>query len=90
MRYAIMTASSLLVAASLMIEAPARADNDFLGQAQRFFNNRGADRDAYGRGREDEIRSQQAERDQYRYHRDYYQDRHRDDRYRQPDYGREM
>ena len=60
-----------------MIEAPARADNEFLGQAQRFFNDRGADRNAYGRGREDEIRSQQAERGQYRYHRDYYQDLHR-------------
>jgi hypothetical protein len=82
MRYAIMTASSLLVAASLMI-APALADNDFLGQAQRFLNNRGSDRDAYERGREDEIRRHQAERDQYQYHRDYYQDRHRDDRYRQ-------
>jgi hypothetical protein len=69
---------------------PARADNnDFMGKAQRFFNNdnnnRSDDRDAYERGRMDEMRRQQAEQDRYRG--DYDRDSRRGDRDRQPDYG---
>lgn len=69
------TALCLLVAAPLMsIGAPAQADNnDSTGQAQRFLNNRGddrdRDRDAYKRGRQDEMRRQQAEQHRYHYRR---------------------
>jgi hypothetical protein len=66
---------------------PARADTDFLGQAQRFFNNRGDDRDTYKRGHEDEMRRQQAERD---WDRNQREDWNRDEQYRQPDYGVRM
>jgi hypothetical protein len=64
------------LAAALLIAVPlasvgtpaARADNnDFMGQAQRFLNNKGDDRDAYQRGRDDEIRRQRAERDRSRW-----------------------
>ena len=92
MRLMTTTVLSLLVAAPLMcIGAPARADNnDWMGQAQQFLNNRGNDqnRDAYERGREDEMRRQQADQDRYRYRRnDDDRDLSRDDRYRQPDNG---
>ena len=52
-----------------LLGTPALADNnDWAGQAQRFFNNnQSSDRDAYERGREDEMRRQQAEQDRYRY-----------------------
>jgi len=42
-----------------------------MGQAKRFLNNGGDDRDAYERGRSDEMRRQQAERDGHRYRRNY-------------------
>jgi hypothetical protein len=58
-----------------------------LGQAQRFMNNRGDDRDSYDRRRDDERRGQQALRDRDGDRRDYDRDRSRDDRYRQPDSG---
>jgi hypothetical protein len=92
MRPITMLASSLLIAAPLLsIGSPARADNnDFVGQAQRFLNNRGDDRDArnsYERGREDEMRRQQAEQDRNRYRHDRERDADRDDRYREPNYG---
>jgi hypothetical protein len=91
MRPITMVASCLLVAAPLLslgTGSPVRADtNDIMGQAQRFMNNRGDDRDGYDRGREDEIRRQQASRDRDDYRRDSDRDRSRDDRYRQPDYG---
>ncbi|HTI80569.1 MAG TPA: hypothetical protein VL614_08995 [Acetobacteraceae bacterium] len=73
-----MTALSLLVAAPLMsIGIPARADNnDWMGRAQQFLkngsNDRDRDQDAYERGRQDEMRHQQAEQNRYRY-------RHNDD-----------
>ena len=82
------------LSAALLIAVPlasvgtpaARADNsDFMGQAQRFLNNKGDDRDAYQRGRDDEIRRQQAERDRYR--RDYDQSPGSNDYYRSPNYG---
>ncbi len=72
--------------------SPARADsNDFINQAQRFFNNNGSDRDAYERGREDEVRRQEAERDRRGWRRDHERDwsghdRDRDDRYGNPSY----
>jgi hypothetical protein len=63
-------AACLLTAVPLLSFGPsARADsNDFMGQAQRFLNgnngNNGNDnRDAYERGRDDELRRQQAGRD---------------------------
>jgi hypothetical protein len=72
MRTATMAAYCLLTTAPLVSPGtPARADNnDFMGQAQRFFTNKGDDRDAYDRGRVDEMRHQQAEQDRYRYRRD--------------------
>ena len=92
MRLMTTTALSLLAAAPLMcLGAPAQAgNNDWMGQAQQFLNNRGNDqnRDAYERGREDEMRRQQADQDRYRYRRnDDDRDLSRDDRYRQPDNG---
>ena len=76
MRLMNMTALCLLVAAPLIpVGAPARADNnDLMGRAQQFMNGRGddRDRDAYDRGRHDEMRRQQAEQDRYHY-------RHHDD-----------
>jgi hypothetical protein len=90
MRPITMLASSLLIAAPLLsIGSPARAaDNDFVGQAQRFLNKGGDDRDArnsYDRGREDEMRRQQAEQDRNHYRRE--RDADRDDRYREPNSG---
>jgi hypothetical protein len=89
MRCITKVAASLLVAAPLLsIGSPARADNnDFMGQAQRFLNNKGDDHDSYERGREAEMRRQQAERNRDRYRRDYDQDSNRDGRYREPNYG---
>ena len=72
-----MTSCLLLAAAPLVsLGTPVRADNggNFLGQAQRFLDNRGDDRSDrrgdYERGRDDEMRRQQAERDRYRDRRD--------------------
>ena len=79
-------AACVLTAAPLLaFGPPARADNDFVGQAQRFFNNGDNDRNAYERGREDQIRRQQAERDRDRYRHEH--EWNRDDRYANPNYG---
>ena len=92
MRPITMIACGLLIAGPLATFAPpARADNDFLGQAQKFFN-KGDDDDAYRRGREDELRRQQAERDRNSWRREHDRDWSRDDRddrprYRDPNYG---
>jgi hypothetical protein len=86
-----MIASGLLIAAPLTaggLSAKA-ANNDYVGQAQRFLNNNnnGDDRSAYERGRDDELRRQEAQRDRDDYRGNHDQDRSRDDRYRQPGYG---
>ncbi|HEY6440665.1 MAG TPA: hypothetical protein VIY55_11650 [Acetobacteraceae bacterium] len=87
-------ASCALLALPLVsLSAPARADNnDFMGQAKKFLNNdNNTDRNAYERGRQDELRRQQAEQDRTRYRPDRDSDRSRDDRYRNPndrDYDR--
>ncbi|MGA9011032.1 MAG: hypothetical protein WB509_00900 [Acetobacteraceae bacterium] len=87
-------ASCALLALPLVsLSAPARADNnDFMGQAKKFLNNdNNTDRNAYERGRQDELRRQQAEQDRTRYRPDRDGDRSRDDRYRNPndrDYDR--
>jgi hypothetical protein len=95
MRRIAVIVSSLVIAAPLLSLGTGRfaqADtNDFMGQAKQFMNNRGDDRDSYDRGRDDETRRQQAQRDRsydrdYN-RRDYDRDRARDDRYRQPDDG---
>ena len=88
MRFTATLSAALLIAVPLAsVGTPAaRADNnDFMGQAQRFLNNKGDDRDAYQHGRDDEIRRQQAERDRYR--RDYDQSPGSNDYYRSPNYG---
>ncbi len=82
---------AILTVPLLTLGPSARADsnNDFLGQAQKFFNgnDNDRDRDAYQRGREDEWRRQQAQRDRYqRDHEAYRNDRDRDDRYQDPYY----
>lgn len=88
-------AAVLLIGTPLVsVVTPARADYDFTGQRQiqRFLNGSGNDRDdrAYQRGRVDEMRRQQAEREGYRH-------RHEDNRNWQlgqrsyePDYGLAM
>jgi hypothetical protein len=95
MRRIAVIASGLVIAAPLLSLGTGRlaqADtNDFVGQAQRFMNNRGDDRDNDNRDRDDEVRGRQAQRDRtydrdYN-RRDYDRDRARDDRYRQPDDG---
>jgi hypothetical protein len=88
MRFTATLSAALLIAGPLASGGTpaARADNnDFMGQAQRFLNNKGDDRDAYQRGRDDEIRRQRAERDRHR--RDYDQSSGSNDYYRSPDYG---
>ena len=76
----ITTMASLAVLAiplvSLAPSAHAQA-TDFMGQVQKFFNNDG-DRDAYERGRQDEMRRQQAESERYRARRERERDRDRD------------
>ena len=65
MRSITKVASLALLALPLVSFSPsARADNDLMNQAQKFFNNgnNGNDREAYERGRDDELRHQQAER----------------------------
>ena len=62
--------SALALAVPLaMATAPAQAQsNDALGQVQRFFKggqNDQNDQNAYQRGREDELRRQQAQRDEH-------------------------
>ena len=89
MRFITLAAGAFLIAVPLVsLGTPARADsNDFMGQAKRFLNNPGDDRDAYERGRTDEMRRQQADRDQRRYRRDYDQDAGSQGRYRAPNRG---
>jgi len=79
-------AAILIGAPLLLVGTPARADNnDLMGQAQRLLNgNNGNDRDAYQRGRDDEMRRQQAEQDRNRSRRDYDRDANRDGHYREP------
>jgi hypothetical protein len=65
--------------------------NGFLGQAQRFLNNDNSqsNEDAYQRGRQDEMRREQAQRDQRYRHEDDQRwsnrDLDRDSRYRSQD-----
>ena len=69
---------------------PAQAQNDILNQAQKFLGGGGNDQNAYERGRQDEMRRQQIDREHRREARDrerYYDDRrpangYRDDGYR--------
>ena len=91
MRTITATASLALLALPLVATVPARADNDFLNQAQRLLNNGSGndrDRDAYERGREDELRRQRADRDRRDWHRQPDGDwSSRDDRARVSRYG---
>ena len=89
----ITTMATLAVLALPLVSfsSSARADNnDFLNQAQKFFN-KDNDRDAYERGRDDEMRRQQAQQDRQSWRRERDRDlngydRDRDDRYRNPNY----
>ena len=67
------------VAMPLISVSPARADNDFFDRAQKFLNNDN-DRDAYERGRRDQLRQQQADRERWR--RAHERDLAREQRYR--------
>jgi hypothetical protein len=96
MRLTTVIAAGLLAAGPVIaFGPPAHSEqNDLMGQAQRFLNgnnNGQTDRDAYQRGREDEMRHQQAGHDRG-YRRDYDQrlgdhdrDLNRDSRYRSQD-----
>jgi hypothetical protein len=67
--------------------SPARADNDLLNQAQKLFNgNSDNGRDAYERGRQDQLRAQRAERDRDHWRRERAREVSREQRYRD-DYG---
>ena len=73
MRSITKVASLALLALPLVSFSPsARADNDLMNQAQKFFNNgnNGNDREAYERGRDDELRHQQAERNRQSWRRE--------------------
>lgn len=77
MRSVTLLVTSVLVAAPLVtLGTPARAaNNDVLEQAQRFMNNdnsKNDNRDAYERGRDDEMRRQQAQQENTRSRRDDY------------------
>jgi len=85
-------AACVLTAVPLItLGPPARADdNGFVGQAQRFLNNNNGNdsRDAYERGRDDEMRRQQAQQNRDdRYRRDDDRAYSRDDRYRDQNTG---
>jgi hypothetical protein len=76
---------SALVGMPLLGIPAQAADNDYLGQAQRFLNNGNGNNDqerAYERGRRDEDRrnEQQAERNRDRYDSNGYPERRLDDR----------
>jgi hypothetical protein len=88
-------ASLAVLALPLMsFSSSARADSgDLMNQAQKFFNNgnNGNDSGSYQRGRDDEMRRQQADRDRQSWRREHDRDvsgyaRDRDDRYRNPNY----
>ena len=95
MRFTTTIAAGLLVVGPMIaFSQPAKSQqNDLMGQAQRFLNgsssNDQSGRDAYQRGREDEMRRQQAQQDRG-YRRDTDQrmgdrDLNRDSRYRNQD-----
>ncbi|HJU27441.1 MAG TPA: hypothetical protein VJ722_12250, partial [Rhodanobacteraceae bacterium] len=71
----IVAAGLLAVGPIFAFSSPARAEpNDLLGRAQQFLNNNNnnnsqSNQDAYERGRQDEMRREQAQRDR-RYRRD--------------------
>ena len=77
---------SLLITLGCVAVIPAHAQNDVMGNVQRFLGNgsNSSDRDAYEQGRRDEMRQQadrQAYRDrdvgpQYNYQRNGYNDRY--------------
>ena len=71
---------TVLLGGSLLGAMPAQAaDNDYLGQAQRFLNPGNDDQErAYERGRRDEDqRNRQAERNRQRYNNSGYRDEER-------------
>ena len=95
MRSLMHTASCALVALPFIASTPqASANTDLLNQAQKFFNgNSDNSRDAYERGRQDELRRQQADREERRWRREHRErgltryEQDRDYRYRDPTYG---
>jgi hypothetical protein len=91
MRVTTLAVCGLLAAAPLVsVTTPAMADNDFLGQAQRFLNgNNDNDRDAYERGRQDQMRREQQARDSRHDRWEHDRDWNRDNRYRDRTYRRD-
>jgi hypothetical protein len=95
MRFTTAIAAGLLVVGPMIAFSPPAnsQQNDLMGQAQRFLNGSGnndqSSRDAYQRGREDEMRRQQAQQDHgYRRNSDQRwgdRDLDRDSRYRNQD-----
>ena len=71
MRSIMHTASCALVALPFIALTPqASAETDLLNQAQKFFNgNSNNSREAYERGRQDELRRQQTDREERRWRR---------------------
>jgi hypothetical protein len=66
-----------------MTAIPAHAQNDVMGNVQRFLGigNNGNDRNAYEQGRRDEMAQQQADRERRREERQQYGDRGYDPQY---------
>ena len=68
---------SLLITLGCVAAVPAHAQNDVVGNVQRFLGNGNSsnDRDAYEQGRRDEMRQQQTDRERGREDRQAYRDR---------------
>jgi hypothetical protein len=68
---------SLLITLGCVAAVPAHAQNDVMGNVQRFLGNgsNSGDRDAYEQGRRDEMSRQQADRERRREDRQAYRDR---------------
>jgi hypothetical protein len=68
---------SLLITLACVPAVPAHAQNDAMGNVQRFLGNgnSGSDRDGYEQGRRDEMRQQQADRERRREDRQANRDR---------------
>ena len=72
-------AGATLALSPVLVAAPALAQNDVLGQVQRFFNGPNNDQNAYEQGRLDQQRREEAQREEWRreHANNYYPDQRR-------------